>query len=53
MSIFLNLFRASTRSAYAPATGRNLTTAMERQRLANTMPGETGARAGSRYGMIV
>ena len=31
----------------------NETTLFERARLARTMPGETGARAGSRYGFIV
>jgi len=31
----------------------NATTLFERARLARTMPGETGARAGARYGFIV
>ncbi|TYR32412.1 hypothetical protein FY036_11445 [Mesorhizobium microcysteis] len=31
----------------------NLTTALERQRLGRTMPGQTGAMAGSRYGFLV
>lgn len=31
----------------------NATTFFERARLARTMPGETGARAGARYGFIV
>ena len=31
----------------------NLTTALERKRLANTMPGETGAMAASRLGSFV
>lgn len=31
----------------------NLTTALERQRLSRTMPGETGAMAGSRFGFLV
>lgn len=31
----------------------NLTTALERQRLARTMPGQTGALAGSRYGFLI
>lgn len=30
----------------------NLTTALERQRLARTMPGQTGAVAAARLGMI-
>ena len=31
----------------------NLTTALERQRLSKTMPGQTGAMAGSRFGFLV
>jgi len=31
----------------------NLTTALERQRLGNTMPGQTAAIAASRLGVIV
>lgn len=31
----------------------NLTTALERQRLGRTMPGQTGALAASRFGFIV
>lgn len=31
----------------------NLTTALERQRLSRTMPGQTGALAASRYGFLV
>ena len=31
----------------------NLTTALERQRLARTMPGQTGAVAGARLGFLV
>jgi hypothetical protein len=31
----------------------NLTTALERQRLGRTMPGQTGAMAGARLGMLV
>ena len=31
----------------------NLTTALERQRLAKTMPGETAARMASRLGFII
>nr|WP_292840631.1 hypothetical protein [Mesorhizobium sp.] len=30
----------------------NLTTALERQRLANTMPGQTGAVAAARLGFV-
>ena len=31
----------------------NLTTALERQRLGSTMPGQTGAMAASRLGVVV
>ncbi|MBX3580741.1 MAG: hypothetical protein KF810_02440 [Rhizobiaceae bacterium] len=31
----------------------NLTTALERQKLGRTMPGQTGAMAGTRYGTLV
>ncbi len=31
----------------------NLTTALERQRLSRTMPGQTAALAGARLGMLV
>ncbi len=31
----------------------NLTTTLERQRLGRTMPGQTGALAGSRFGFII
>ncbi|GAB4356533.1 MAG: hypothetical protein Kow0026_16360 [Oricola sp.] len=31
----------------------NETTLFERARLARTMPGETGARAGARYGFLI
>lgn len=31
----------------------NLTTALERQRLGRTMPGQTGALAGARLGTLV
>lgn len=31
----------------------NLATALERQRLGRTMPGQTGALAGARYGFLV
>lgn len=31
----------------------NLTTALERQRLGKTMPGQTGAMAASRFGFFV
>ncbi len=33
--------------------GGNLTTALERQRLGRTMPGETAAIAGTRLGVLV
>ena len=37
-----------------PAAAKcNLTTALERQRLASTMPGQTGALAGARLGLLV
>ncbi len=44
MKLFSRLFR--TRQT-------NLTTALERQRLAKTMPGQTAAIAASRLGVIV
>jgi hypothetical protein len=31
----------------------NIATALERQRLARTMPGQTAAMAGARFGMLV
>lgn len=31
----------------------NLTTALERQRFGRTMPGQTGAMAGARFGALV
>ncbi|MCX7306238.1 MAG: hypothetical protein NTV73_18170 [Hyphomicrobiales bacterium] len=31
----------------------NLNTALERQRLGRTMPGQTGAMAGARFGALV
>jgi hypothetical protein len=31
----------------------NLTTALERQKLGRTMPGQTGAMAGTRFGALV
>lgn len=31
----------------------NLTTALERQRLSNTMPGQIGAVAGARLGFLI
>lgn len=45
MKLFARLF-ASRRET-------NFTTAMERQRLGRTMPGQTGAIAASRMGFIV
>lgn len=45
MKLFSRLFTARRES--------NLTTMLERQRLGNTMPGQTGAMAGSRYGFLV
>ncbi len=45
MNFFSRLF--STKSAM------NLTTALERQRLDRTMPGQSGAMAGARLGFMV
>lgn len=45
MKLFARFF-ASRRRA-------NLTTALERQRLSKTMPGQTGAIAASRLGFLV
>lgn len=53
MSIFAKIFRVSTLSAFAPSNGANLTTELERRRFSNTMPGETGARAGARFGLML
>lgn len=53
MSFFAKLFAASTLTAFAPTNGQNLTTEFARQRLAGTMPGETGARAGARFGIML
>lgn len=52
MSFFTRIFSASTRAAFS-VNGRNLTTEIERKRFAGTMPGEMGARAGSRFGMML
>ncbi|MGN6468460.1 MAG: hypothetical protein ACTHLC_02615 [Rhizobiaceae bacterium] len=43
---FFRRFRKSRSSS-------NLTTTLERQRLAQTMPGQTGAIAGARLGILV
>lgn len=53
MSIFAKFFRAGMFAAYEPTTGRNLTTTFERKRLSGTMPGEVGARAGAKYGLML
>lgn len=53
MTIFAKFFTVGTKAVYAPTSGANLTTAFARDRLSRTMPGETGARAGSRYGLFV
>lgn len=53
MSIFTRFFSASTRSAFLPHSGRNIVTETERRRLSGTMPGETGARVGSRFGIML
>ena len=47
MSAITNFFRRNR------GMTANETTLHERARLARTMPGETGARAGARYGFIV
>lgn len=46
MSVFSKFFGRKVRAA-------NPVTAMERARFAKTMPGETGARAGARFGFII
>ena len=38
---------------FGPRRKTNLTTALERQRLSKTMPGQTGAIAASRLGVLV
>lgn len=38
---------------FARRSAGNLTTALERQRLARTMPGQTAAIAGARLGVLV
>jgi hypothetical protein len=43
MKLLSRLFKSSPRTS-------NLTTALERQRLSRTMPGQTGAIAASRLG---
>ena len=53
MTIFTRLFQIGTKAAYAPTSGANLTTTFARDRLSRTMPGETGAHTGSRYGLFV
>lgn len=45
MKFFARLFRRRSDTA--------LSTAIERQRLANTMPGQTAALAANRLGMLV
>src|SRR5262245_59743826 len=40
-------------SRYFARRGCNLTTALERQRLGRTMPGQTAAIAGARLGVLV
>ena len=37
---------------FARSNAGNLTTALERQRLSRTMPGQTGAIAANRLGML-
>jgi hypothetical protein len=38
---------------FAKKSEGNLTTALERQKLSRTMPGQTGAMAGARFGALV
>jgi hypothetical protein len=38
---------------FAPKSGGNLITALERQRLIRSMPGQAGALAGARLGFLV
>lgn len=45
MKLFSRIFAARRRT--------NLTTELERQRLGNTMPGQTAAIAGTRLGVFV
>ena len=45
MTLFSRLF--------APKTGGNLITTLERQRLIRSMPGQAGALAGARLGFLV
>lgn len=45
MKLFSRIFAARNSS--------NLTTALERQRLGKTMPGQTAAMAGARFGCLV
>ena len=45
MKIFSRFFTGKRREM-------NLTTALERQRLSNTMPGQTGAMAAARLGFV-
>lgn len=47
MTVFTRFFRRQRGAVM------NQTTVFARARLARTMPGETGARAASRYGSIV
>lgn len=47
MSVFARFFRRKEARPESPVT------AIERARLANTMPGETGARAGQRFGFLL
>ncbi|MEL6921437.1 MAG: hypothetical protein AAFO77_10525 [Pseudomonadota bacterium] len=53
MSVFAKFFRAGVFAAASPINGRNLTTDMERDRLSRAMPGEYGARTGSRFGLML
>ena len=53
MSVFANLFRVGVFTAASPINGHNLTSNNERDRLARAMPGEYGARVGSRFGLML
>ena len=53
MSFFANFFRVGVLTAASPINGRNLTADNERDRLSRAMPGEYGARVGSRFGLML
>ncbi|MEO0542500.1 MAG: hypothetical protein AAFY99_01670 [Pseudomonadota bacterium] len=53
MSVFANLFRVGVFTAASPINGNNITANADRDRLARAMPGEYGARLGSRFGLML